>query len=45
LPGRANAEVLEFSPAAEGEPKVGRLVGRDRELVDGGSPEGSDAGR
>jgi hypothetical protein len=44
LPGRANAEVLEFSPAAEGEPKVGRLVGRNRELVDGGSPEGTDAG-
>ncbi len=45
LPGRANAEVLEFTPTVEGEPKVGTLVGRHRELVDGGAPAGADAGR
>ncbi len=44
LPGRANAEVLEFTPTVEREPKVGTLVGRNRELVDGAS-RGADAGK
>lgn len=45
LPGRATAEVLEFTPAVEGEPKVGTLVGRHRDAVDGGTAERADGGR
>ena len=45
LPGRANAEVLEFTPTVEREPKVGTVVGRNREIVVGDAPGGADAGK
>jgi hypothetical protein len=45
LPGRANAEVLEFLPAPESEPMVGTVVGRDGRASDASPPSGADAGK
>ncbi len=43
LPGRANSEVLEFTPALEREPALGTVIGRSPETGDGG--RAVDAGR